>query len=102
MRWSTRASARAPLPANQRQLQAVTGVALLNVVTGVSAWIVAAPAAWANDAQRNLAAAEALLAGHFGTVEGYLYSPLAALMTAPFARMPEAVAIGTWLAFKSC
>ena len=101
MRWSTRASARAPLPANQRQLQAVTGVALLNVVTGVSAWIVAAPAAWANDAQRNLAAAEALLAGHFGTVEGYLYSPLAALMTAPFARMPEAVAIGTWLAFKT-
>ncbi len=101
MRWSERASARAPLPANQRRLLAVSGVALLNVVTGVSAWIIVAPAAWAVDAQRNLAAAEALLSGNFGTVEGYLYSPLAALMTAPFARMPDAIAIGMWLAFKT-
>jgi len=94
-------SRRAPVPANQRQLLAVAGVAVLYVVTGISAWIIAAPAVWAVDAQRNLAAAEALMAGHFGTVEGYLYSPLAALMTAPFTLVPEAMAIWAWLAFKA-
>jgi len=101
MRWSRRPSARAPLPANQRRFLVVAGVALLNVVTGIAAWTIEAPTAWANDAQSNLAAAEALLGGHFGTAEGYLYSPLAALLTAPFARLPEAVAVGTWLAFKT-
>ena len=94
-------SRRAPVPANQRQLLAVAGVAVLYVVTGTAAWIIAAPAVWAVDAQRNLAAAEALMAGHFGTVEGYLYSPLAALMTAPFTLVPEAMAIWAWLAFKA-
>jgi len=92
---------RAPVPANQRQLLGVAGVAVLYVVTGISAWIIVAPAAWADDARRNLAAAEALLGGHFGTVEGYLYSPLAALMTAPFTLVPEAVAIWAWLALKA-
>ena len=101
MSWSMPARARTPLPAEQRRLLAVTGVAVWYVVTGASAWIVVAPAAWSVDAQRNLAAAQALLDGQFGTVEGYLYSPLAALMTVPFTLVPEAVAIWTWLAFKA-
>ncbi len=101
MNRSLRAGAWAPLPASHQALLAVTGVAVLNVVTGIAAWIIVAPAAWADDARRNLAAAEALLGGHFGTVEGYLYAPLAALLTAPFACLPEAVAIGAWLAFKT-
>jgi hypothetical protein len=101
MRWSMPTRTWAPLPADQRRLLAVTGIAAWFAVSGISAWIIVAPETWAEDARRNLAAAQALLDGHFGTVEGYLYSPLAALLTAPFTLVPEAVAIWTWLAFKA-
>lgn len=79
---------------------AVWSVGLLYAIVGASAWVTLAPSAWAVDARRNLAAAEALLAGTFGSVEGYLYSPLAALLTVPFTWIPENAAIMAWLLLK--
>ncbi|HYN48456.1 MAG TPA: glycosyltransferase family 87 protein, partial [Candidatus Nanopelagicales bacterium] len=91
--------ASSPRPRSRRVL-AASSVALLYAIVAASAWVTLAPSAWAVDARRNLAAADALVAGTFGSVEGYLYSPLAALVTVPFTWLPEGAAIGAWLLLK--
>ena len=55
------------------------------------------PIVWSVDGDRNLAAARALVAGLFGQDHGYLYSPIAALLTVPAALgLPYLVAVGGW------
>jgi hypothetical protein len=103
MAFTQRYDAAVAVPSLQpdaRRMLAVGSVALLYAILGASAWVTLAPSAWAVDARRNLAAAEALLAGTFGSVEGYLYSPLAALLTVPFTWIPENAAIVAWLLLK--
>lgn len=56
-----------------------------------------APQAWAVDATRNLAAGSAAASGRFGTVEEYLYSPAAAVLTIPATWLPAGIAIVAWL-----
>ena len=68
--------------------------------TGLLVILSVAPIAWSADARRNLLAARALLDGIFGTVDGYLYSPLAAALTIPALVVPEGVAVIGWLLLK--
>jgi hypothetical protein len=56
---------------------------------------------WAGDLERNLDAARAIVDGHFGTTEGYLYSPLAALLTVPLLALPFGAAAIVWLTVKA-
>ena len=62
---------------------ALIGLAGLSALVGGVAVVRAAQNVWAVDAERNLAAAAALLHGTFGSVPDYLYSPLAAALTVP-------------------
>ena len=78
-------------------LLAVTGI---SAITGVGLLLSVSGTAWAADAHRNLLAARSLLDGTFGSVEGYLYSPLAAALTVPALAVPEGVAIVGWLVLK--
>ena len=78
----------------------VLAVATLTAIVGVAVAVAIAPNAWAVDIERNLRAAEALRAGSFGTVEGYLYTPLAAVLTIPLTLIPAGVAIWGWLAAR--
>ena len=70
------------------------------MLTGVGLLLSVAGTAWAADAHRSLLAARSLLDGAFGTVEGYLYSPLAAALTIPALVVPEGVAIVGWILVK--
>ena len=70
------------------------------MVTGVVLILSVAPRAWTTDAHRNLLAARSLLDGTFGTVDGYLYSPLAAALTIPALAVPEGVAVVGWVLLK--
>jgi len=79
---------------------ALLALAGFSVVMGVVLLLSIAGTAWAADAHRNLLAARALLDGTFGTVEGYLYSPLAAALTIPALAVPEGVAVVGWLLLK--
>jgi hypothetical protein len=79
---------------------ALFAIAALSVVSTASFVIRTAQFAWAADAHRNLAAGRALLDGTFGTVEGYLYSPVAAALTIPALAVPEAWAVVGWLVLK--
>jgi hypothetical protein len=72
-------------------------VAGFNAVLGIGVALAIAPHAWATDAERNLAAAGDLAAGAFGRNRGYLYSPLAAILTIPATWLPAGLAIGGWL-----
>ena len=78
----------------------VLAVAALTAIVGVAVAVAIAPAAWAVDVERNLRAADALRAGSFGTVEGYLYTPLAAALTLPLTVVPVGVAVAGWLAAR--
>ena len=75
-------------------------VAAVSVVSATVFVAVAWSFTWTSDIARNLQAAEALRAGRFGSVEGYLYSPFAALLTIPLLALPSAVAIIGWLVAK--
>ncbi|HEY5434806.1 MAG TPA: hypothetical protein VIK13_06205, partial [Candidatus Limnocylindrales bacterium] len=79
---------------------ALLALAGFSVVMGVVLLLSIAGTAWAADAHRNLLAARALLDGTFGTVDGYLYSPLAAALTVPALTVPEGAAIVGWLLLK--
>jgi len=79
---------------------ALVALAGFSTVTGVVLILSVAPSAWAADAHRNLQAARALLDGTFGTVDGYLYSPLAAALTIPALAVPEGAAVVGWLVLK--
>jgi hypothetical protein len=79
---------------------ALVGLAGLSSVVAVFAFVRAIPTVWGVDAQRNLDAATAALAGSFGTVPDYLYSPLSAALTVPALLVPSGVAIALWLAAK--
>ncbi len=79
---------------------ALVGVAFLTALVGTFAVIRAAQNVWAVDAERNLAAARALVNGTFGTVPDYLYSPLAAMLTIPALAQPTDLAIVGWLLAK--
>ncbi len=79
---------------------ALLGLAALTVLVGGFAVVRAAPVVWAADAHRNLAAADALIHGAFGSVPDYLYSPLAAALTVPALALPTDVAVVAWLALK--
>ena len=76
---------------------ALLAVAGFNAVLGIGVAVALAPHAWATDVERNLAAAGDLAAGVFGRNRGYLYSPLAALVTIPSTWLPIGAAIGGWL-----
>ncbi len=76
---------------------ALLAVAGFNTILGIGVAVAIAPHAWATDVERNLAAAADLGAGAFGRNRGYLYSPLAALVTVPATWLPLGVAIGGWL-----
>lgn len=80
--------------------QALFGLAWLSVIVAAFAFLRAAENVWAADADRNLAAALALVNGRFGSVEDYLYSPLAAALTVPALALPAGVAIVAWLGAK--
>ena len=80
---------------------AFVALAGFSSVTGVVLILSIAPSAWATDAHRNLLAARALLDGTFGTVEGYLYSPLAAALTIPALAVPEDAAVFGWLVLRA-
>ncbi len=79
---------------------ALVGLAYLTAIVGGFAVVRAAEKVWAVDAERNLAAARALIDGAFGTVPDYLYSPLAAALTVPALALPTDVAVIAWLALK--
>jgi len=79
---------------------ALIGLAGLSALVGGVAVVRAAQNVWAVDAERNLAAAAALLHGTFGSVPDYLYSPLAAALTVPAQAIPSSVAVLAWLALK--
>jgi hypothetical protein len=79
---------------------ALLALAALSVVSTASFVIRTAPFAWAADVHRNLSAARALLDGTFGTVEGYLYSPVAAALMIPALAVPEGWAVVGWLILK--
>ncbi len=78
----------------------VLAVVALTAIVGVAVAVAIAPAAWAVDIDRNLRAADALRAGSFRTIEGYLYTPLAAALTVPLAVVPAGVAVAGWLAVR--
>ncbi len=78
----------------------VLAVAALTAIVGVAVAVAIAPAAWTVDIERNLRAADALRAGSFGIVEGYLYTPLAAALTIPLTLVPVGVAVVGWLATR--
>jgi hypothetical protein len=78
----------------------LTLVAAVSAVAAVAFILVTWSFTWAADINRNLAAAEALLRGRFGTVEGYLYTPFAALLTVPLLALPAGGAILVWLVAK--
>ncbi len=84
-----------------RRRQGLLAVAMASAIVGVSVGIAIAPDAWTVDAQRNLAAARALVAGAFGSDHGYVYSPAAAALTVPWTWLPESVAIGLWLVVRA-
>jgi hypothetical protein len=79
---------------------ALVGLAYLTTIVGAFAVVRAAEKVWAADIHRNLAAATALLDGTFGSVQDYLYSPLAAALTVPFLALPTDLAVAVWLALK--
>jgi len=70
------------------------------MVTGVVMILSIANPAWAADVDRNLLAARALLDGTFGTVDGYLYSPLAAALTIPALAVPEGAVVVGWIVLR--
>jgi hypothetical protein len=74
----------------------VLAVAVMTAIVGAVVAAAIVPAAWAVDVDRNLAAADALRRGSFGTVEGYLYTPLAAVLTIPLTLVPAGLAVGGW------
>jgi hypothetical protein len=79
----------------------IFAVAAINGVIGAAVAVLIAPHTWSVDADRNLAAAQALAAGTFGQDSGYLYSPLAAALTMPVAGLlPATLATGGWLAAR--
>ena len=87
----------APFPPARRRL-ALLAIAGITCAIGIVAVMSLVDAAWMVDIRRNLGAAHDLLAGDFGRDGGYLYSPLAALVTVPLTWLPEPVAVGAWLA----
>jgi len=90
-----------PLPlARQAARPALVAIVALTALFGVGVAALIAPHVWSVDANRNLAAARDLLAGRFGIDRGYLYSPLAALLTVPATWLPAGLAIGAWLGAK--
>lgn len=80
--------------------QALVGLAWVSLIVAAFAVVRAAENVWAADIERNLAAAQALLDHAFGTVEDYLYSPLAAGLTVPALVVPPGVAVVGWLGLK--
>lgn len=89
-----------PAPLSLTPRQALVGLAWVSLIVAAFAVVRAAENVWAADIERNLAAAEALLEGAFGTVEDYLYSPLAAGLTVPALAVPPGVAVVGWLGLK--
>ena len=79
---------------------ALVGLAVVSAIIGAFAVVRAAENVWAADAERNLAAALALANGTFGSVEDYLYSPLAAALTMPALAVPTDVAVFAWLVLE--
>jgi hypothetical protein len=79
---------------------ALIALAVLSVPIGLVAVIRGARLIWAADAHRNLAAAAALVDGSFGSVQDYLYSPLAAVLAVPALALDRDVAILVWLALE--
>ncbi len=73
--------------------RALLGLAGMAAVVAAFAVARSAPDVWAVDAHRNLAGAEALLRGAYGSVDGYLYSPIAAAITVPALAIPTDVAV---------
>lgn len=80
--------------------RALVGLAGMAAIVAAFAILRSAPDVWAVDAHRNLAAADALLHGTFGSVEGYLYSPLAAALTVPALAVPTDVAVVVYLGVR--
>lgn len=89
------------LPGRASVRPALVAVGALWLLLGVILLLSIAGTAWAADAHRNLLAARALQDGTFGTVEGYLYSPLAAALTIPALIVPEGAAVAGWLLLKT-
>ena len=87
-------------PCKVARRPALGGLAFLSALVGSFAVVRAVQNVWAVDAHRNLAAAEALLNGTFGSVPDYLYSPLAAAITVPAHEVPTDVAVVAWLLLK--
>lgn len=75
-------------------------IAIVSALTGIVLAVVTWPFTWSADIDRNLKAADALLGGRLGTVEGYVYSPFAAAITVPLLVLPTGVAVVAWLVAK--
>jgi hypothetical protein len=84
----------------RRRTEALLGVAAFTALIGVAVIAAVIHDAWAVDADRNLAAARDLVAGRFGADHGYVYSPLAALLTVPWTWLPQGAAVGAWFALR--
>ena len=81
----------------RRRRQILGGALTFTATLGLFGLAGIAPQAWAVDVTRNLAAGSAAASGQFGTVEGYLYSPAAAVLSIPATWLPAGVAIVGWL-----
>ena len=88
------------MPGRASTRLALVALATFSLATGLVVILSVSTTAWSADAHRNLLAARALLDGTFGTVDGYLYSPLAAALTIPALAVPEGVAVIAWLLLK--
>lgn len=75
-------------------------VATMAAIVGVRVGAAIFDPTWTVDANRNLAAGAALVAGRFGEDHTYLYTPLAAALTVPWTWLPAWAAMGGWLAVR--
>ena len=83
---------------DQRQRRLILfGVLVFTAALGLGGLATIAPEAWAVDVKVYLAGASAAAAGQFGTVEGYFYTPAAAVLTIPATWLPTDLLIIAWL-----
>ena len=94
-------SALRQLPISPRAFTlAVVAIAAFNALFGLAFAVAVRDLVWSVDIARNLSAARDLAAGEFGRNRGYLYSPLAALVTVPATWLPASAVVAGWLAAR--
>ena len=73
---------------------AVVAIAAFNALLSLAFAFAVRDQVWSVDIARNVSAARDLAAGEFGRNRGYLYSPLAALITVPATWLPTSALVG--------